>query len=126
MKRLYFACVILLLLFAAALCHTWYLSGFTGELTALLTQAEEQAEQDNWEAASSLTRQALDRWSEKSPYLHILLRHNDIDTIELSFHEVLELIQCQEGGEYSAANARLSTQIYLIYEAEQLTLQNLF
>ena len=31
---------------------------------------------------------------------------------------------CQEAGEYSAANARLMTQISLLYEAEQFTLKN--
>lgn len=37
---------------------------------------------------------------------------------------MLEFLTCQEAGEYSAANARLMTQISLLYEAEQFTLKN--
>ena len=59
-------------------------------------------------------------------YLHVTLRHSDTDLIHVGFQEVLEFIECQEGGEYSAANARLAAQIQLIYESEQLTLKNVF
>ena len=46
------------------------------------------------------------------------------DRIYTGFQEVLEFLTCQEAGEYSAANARLMTQISLLYEAEQFTLKN--
>ena len=52
------------------------------------------------------------------------LRHSDTDQIYTGFQEVLEFLTCQEAGEYSAANARLMTQISLLYEAEQFTLKN--
>ena len=70
------------------------------------------------------SEQALTQWQSRDSYLHILLRHSDTDQIYTGFQEVLEFLTCQEAGEYSAANARLMTQISLLYEAEQFTLKN--
>lgn len=84
------------------------------------------AEAGDWERADLLTRSAFEHWSSRDGYLHVTLRHSDTDLIHVGFQEVLEFIECQEGGEYSAANARLAAQIQLIYESEQLTLKNVF
>ena len=124
MKRLWIALAILAAVFAATLFNAHYLNGFTQELTGLLTRAEAQAEAGNWPEAEALTRSAYGAWEEHSGYLHISLRHSDIDQIHTTFREVQEFINCREGGEYSAANARLTSQIGLLYEAEQLTLKN--
>ena len=126
MKRLWIAAAILAALFCATLLNSWYLRGFTRELTGLLEQAEALAEAGDWERADLLTRSAFEHWSSRDGYLHVTLRRSDTDLIHVGFQEVLEFIECQEGGEYSAANARLAAQIQLIYESEQLTLKNVF
>ena len=36
----------------------------------------------------------------------------------------MEYLDCREGGEYSAANARLLLRLELLSEAERLTLKN--
>lgn len=125
MKRLWIALAMLAAVFCGTLFNSWYLSDFTGSLSRTLSQAETRAEQGAWEEAEMLTRQAYGTWSDRDVYLHILLRHGDTDQIYTGFHEVLELLTCQEGGEHSAANARLITQIDLLSEAEQLTLKNI-
>ncbi len=111
MKRLWIAALLLAALFGATLCNNLYLRGFTGALNALLEQAEARAETGDWEEARVLTEQALTQWQSRDSYLHILLRHSDTDQIDTGFQEVLEFLTCQEAGEYSAANARLMTQI---------------
>ena len=124
MKRLWIAPALLCAVFAATLWNSRFLQGLTGELTALLTQAERQAEAGSWTEAAGLTGQALQKWEARDAYLHIMLRHADMDEITASFREVGEFLQCRESGEYSAANARLIVQIALLSEAEQLTLKN--
>ena len=124
MKRLWIAAALLIGLFSAMLYNSWYLGRFADEVSQLLTHAETQAEQGAWEQAEALTRQAYDLWESRDTYLHIMLRHADTDQIYAGFREVLEFITCREDGEYSAANARLITQIELLQEAEQLTLKN--
>ena len=124
MKRLWIAAALLCAVFAATLWNSHCLKGFTEELSDLLARAEVQAEEENWADASALTRQARQKWEARDSYLHIMLRHSDTDQIHTGFREVQEFINCREGGEYSAANARLIAQIELLYEAEQLTLKN--
>lgn len=126
MKRLWIACAILAALFAATLYNGIYLTGLTDDLNGLLAQAEDKAENGNWDAADALTRLAWQKWHANDGYCHITLRHNDIDEIQTTFQEVLEFLECREGGEYSAANARLMTCLELLSEAERLNLKNIF
>ena len=127
MKRLYVSLGLIAVL--AALCgvHTVYLSRFTGELTGLLTQAQEQVNREDWEGAFRLTRQAKEQWVDSEGYLHITLRHTDVDAILVSFDEALAFLQGKEhqSAEYAAANARLLTQLALLVEAELPTITNL-
>lgn len=125
MKRLWIAVGLLLTLSSVALAGSRYLDHFASQMNLLLEQAEAQAEAGNWEQASELTEQALDIWDRHGSFLYTVLRHTDIDQVDTGFQEVLEFLQCQEDGEYSAANARLIAQVRLIAEMEQLTLRNL-
>ena len=125
MKRLWIAVGLLCAVFAATLLNSHYLLGFTGELAEYLVQAEERAEQGDWKDSDELTKQALDLWESHDFYLYTMLRHADADQVLSGFREVQEFINCQEGGEYSAANARLIAQIELLSEMEQFTIKNL-
>ncbi len=127
MKRLYVSVGLIILMAALSGLHIWHLDNLTGQLTDLLTQAQDQAAQENWTEAARLTRQAKDRWMEHNSYLHITLRHTDTDAIQISMDEALAFL---EGGEkqpaeYAAVNARLLTQLELLVEAELPTLTNL-
>lgn len=126
MRRLWLSVGILIVLFCLTLYNTHYLDSYTKEMTALLKQAEICAADGDWDAAADKTEAALDRWRGHETYLHMVLQHRDTDEVLLSFQEVQQLICHQEdGGEYSAANARLITQIGLLYEMEQLNWKNL-
>lgn len=127
MKRLYVSIGLIALLAALSGLHIWHLNSVTGQLTALLTQAQEQVKREDWDQAARLTRQAKDRWMEHDSYLHLTLRHTDTDAILISMDEALAFL---EGGEkqpseYAAVNARLLTQLELLVEAELPTLANL-
>lgn len=127
MKRLSISAGLIALLAVASALHVWHLNDFTGQLAGLLTQAQEQADQGNWEEAARLTRQAQDRWMEHESYLHITLRHADTDAIQISMDEALAFLEGDERqpAEYAAVNARLLGQLRLLAEAELPTLTNL-
>lgn len=127
MKRLSISIGLIALMAALSGAHIWYVCTFTGQLTGLLDQAQEQVERENWGEAARLTHQARDRWLEHEGYLHVTLRHTDIDAILLSMDEALAFL---EGGEkqpaeYAAVNARLTGQLGLLAGAELPTLANL-
>lgn len=125
MKRLWISLAIMAVIFTAALVNSRYLETFSTSLVDLLTQAEIQAEREAWADAGRLTQEALTLWEGKEDYLYTVLRHSDTDEIFSGFREVTEFIHCQEGGEYSAANARLIAQVELLYKMEQFNLKNL-
>ena len=124
MKRLWIALALLAAVFAAVLWNSRTLTGFTGELTDLLSQAGAQASAEDWTGAGELTRQAQDRWTAWDGYLHIMLRHADTDEIDTGFREVLAYLACRDVEEYAAANARLMARLNRLSEAEQLTWNN--
>lgn len=126
MKQLISAFVLLTLIITGCLASEHFLGELTTHTTDLLAQAEESAEHGDWNTAKKLTTQAEEFWSSNQTFLYALLRHEDIDSVLGGFREINELIDCQEGGgEYSAANARLVTEIQLLHEMEQLSLINL-
>lgn len=124
MKRIGIAIGLLLAILVGTLAHSFYIASFTHDLSLLLEAAEAEAEQGAWDKAEELTQTAREKWDKRNTYLHITLRHTETDQIYTGFREVAEFIQCQEAGEYSAANARLIASLELMAEAEQLTLKN--
>ncbi len=125
MKRVWIALGILLVVFTTTLLHSGNIATLSHDLSALLEEAEANAEQGDWTGARELTETARSKWEAKDVYLHFTLRHSETDAIYTGFREVAEFIECQESGEYSAANARLIAQLELLSEAEQLTLKNI-
>jgi hypothetical protein len=126
MRRLWLSLAVLGGMLCATLYNSAYLHAYTQELTGLLDQAQACTADGDWDAAADKTQAALDRWMSRETYLHMVLPHQDTDQILLDFQEVLQLLDHQEnGGEYAAANARLTTRIGLLYEMEQLNLKNL-
>jgi hypothetical protein len=127
MKRLWVSAALLLTMAALAACHLLYLHHFTIGLSDLLTEAQQQVDQDDWEAASALTQQAMDQWDSHAFYLHTTLRHEDIDAITVAFQETQAFLTGQErqSGEYAASNSKLLTLLSLLLEGEHPSLQNL-
>lgn len=127
MKRLWISAVIILSLTVLAGCHVLYLRHLTGEVIGLLDRAQEQVAEDDWAQAEALTQDALAIWTANDLYLHSTLRHNEIDTVLVAFHEVLAFLEGRERqpAEYAAANRRLTAQLELLLESELPTLQNL-
>ena len=125
MQRLWIAAALLASVIILALWNSWYLKSYLTRISDLLVHAEVLAEEGDWEGAGRLTQDAYRRWDGKTGYLYTVLRHADTDEVYAGFREVREYLFCQEAGEYSAANARLVAQLELLWEMEQLTLQNL-
>lgn len=125
MKRLWIAAALIAALAGSALINVWYLEQFIEHISLMLEQAQQSMEQNDLERASRLTQQAWEKFDQRSFYLHVTLSHQEIDNIEVAFSEVSEHLRCQEpGGEYTAANAKLISRLYLLGEAEQFTIKN--
>ena len=126
MKRLWIALALLAFLLASTLANSFYLTRIIDGYELRLSTAQALAAQGVWTNASQLTQQVFHDWESRSFYFHILIRHTDTDAIHLAFREVQEYLILQETDQYTAANARLITQLSLLAEMEQLTLENVF
>ena len=124
MKRLYIAAALLILLLGTSLANGMYAQSITGRMREQLHQAQAQAEQDSWDRAEALTRQAYEDWQSRHFYFHTTMRHSDTDQVLRGFRSVLEYIRLQEPDQYNAANADLIAQLELLAEMEQPTLTN--
>lgn len=125
MKDLWIAVGVLAVLLAAALLNAGYIEHRTGELTTLLEQGEKYVEAENWTAAGGVTREAYQKWDALDTYMHVMLRHSDINEAERSFQEVLQFIGTRDREEYSARNAALLAQLRQLDEMERLSIKNL-
>lgn len=126
MKRLWIAAGILLALCAATAANVLCITNLTRRTADTLAQAQTSAGAGDWDRAAELTHQAEHSFQEQSFYLHITLRHSDIDAVEIAFQEVEQLLLHRERlGEYAAANARLIAQVELLAESEAFTLKNI-
>ena len=125
MRRLWLSLALLVLIFAATVGNSLYLRHLTGTITDLLEEAQILAQQEDWEEADALTREALKHWQDRELYLYTTLRDADTDEVYTSFREVEGFLRTREPQEYPASNARLIARLELVASMEQFNLQNL-
>ncbi len=125
MKRLILSLALLAALAGLGAWNTGRIDDSCQRTCALLRQAQERGESDDWTGAEALIRAAWAEWNERSTYLYTVLRHDYTDEIYTEFHELIELIEWGENPEYAAASSRLIAQLEHLSEAERLTLENL-
>ncbi len=124
MKRLFAALAILILLLCSSLYTGHRVSQLADSCIQQLRSAQQLATQNDWAQASSITQQAYQTWQDHDFSLHALMRHDDTDQILLSFRAVEQYLQLEEMDQYAAANATLITQLELLAEMEQPTVEN--
>ena len=125
MKRIWICCGILAFLFLGALGNSFYLHRLSETMVDTLLQAQAAAEEEHWDRAASLTAEVESQWSSHAKYLYIMMRHNEADDVTIGLQEVQQLLRWGENAEYTSANARLITQIQLLTEMEELSIENL-
>ena len=126
MKRLWISVTIVLLLVCLAAVHVWKLDRYTVQMGRQLELVQNHLYREDWESASPLLRTTYQQWEENAFYLHITLRHEDIDDIRSSFREALTFLDSREdSAECAAVIGRLRNQLELLLEAELPSVKNL-
>ena len=126
MRRLWAAAALIAVLAGLSALHVMALGRVTGRITGQLERARQTLIQEDWDQAQGLIEDAYQAWEDSDFYLHITLRHTDIDAVRSSFHEALAYLSSREdSGECAAVCARLVNQLELILEGELPTLKNL-
>ena len=99
---------------------------YTTNLERQIQVVQRHLLRDDWENAAPLLMDAYNQWENKAFYLHITLRHGDIDEIRTSFREALSYLDRQEDtAECRSVLERLRNQLELLLEAELPSIKNL-
>ena len=126
MKRLWIAVSIILLLILSAWLHVSQLAHISGEMIARIEQANECLQDDNWHKAAHEVRLAYAQWESNAFYLHVTLRHTDLDSIRGSLKQILSYLnQADDKAECLAEAAQLINQLELLLEAEFPSIKNI-
>ena len=125
MKRLWAALLLLAVLLGGSLSSAIRLDRFAAGLDAGLRQVDALALSGDPEAVPALRRLLAD-WEAQSAWLHVTLRHGDVDEIRAGLAEALRLLELGRTEDCSAASARIRCQLRLLARMEQLRWENLF
>lgn len=124
MRRLTIAAVILISMVLTALYVGRTVDSMTQACITQLEQAQQFAGEDQWEKARTLTNRAWQGWDKNKFQIYVLLRHSELDQILISFRAVEQYLALEEMDQYAAANATLITQLELLSETEEPSLEN--
>ncbi|RNC28743.1 MAG: hypothetical protein AWM53_01184 [Candidatus Dichloromethanomonas elyunquensis] len=95
-------------------------------IQAELNQAEVLIHSNRWNEASALIDETLDDWSQAKLWWAIILNHNTLDTIEISYARLRQYTLNQETSHSLAELNTLMVLLENIPESESLRLNNIF
>ena len=119
MKALRVAIITLVLLMAAGLANSVYLTARCDDWTARLNAVTSAAESGDWEMSALQTD-----WREKQSYLHITLQHEEINEADTLLHQCALYVREQDNDALSDAAVQLALEFDRLAELEQLSIKN--
>ena len=126
MKRLWIALLIVALLVGMSSLHVNHLEKLSNELIAQLETAKASLIRGSRSTARESVQAVWDRWEDHAFYLHITLRHMEIDEIRTGLREAMAYLDSREDtAECLASISRLISYLELLIEAELPSIKNL-
>ena len=125
MKALYLPALILSLLLGLSLWTGSYVSSRAEEWSRYLEEADRLAQLEQWDLAKAQIDAGYERWSDRQALLHIIMEHRELDEAEVLFAAAYAACDQQDVPDFHAALAQLLTQIRLLAETQQVSLQNI-
>jgi hypothetical protein len=108
---------------AAVNCRT--METLTCRWSDELEQVDALADAGDWELAGAGLEAGYRDWSKSQSYLHIVVRHEEVDGAEAMYRRAAAFAQTQELSEFRAELADLRSQLLLIAEMEQVNARNI-
>jgi hypothetical protein len=83
------------------------------------------AEKGDWDEAKATLQNGYRDWSSRQTYLHIVVRHEDVDDAEAMYRRAAAFAATQELSEFQAELADLRDQLRLLAEMERVSIKNI-
>jgi len=126
MKKEIIAFAALLLVFSAALFNIHMLRQLSGEVIALIEEAEGFVQGDDWGAARKRAVSAAEIWEGRHPYTHIVLRQTEIESVTNVLNDLIKEIYAEESGAALGAMRAAARRMKSVVSIERITLGNIF
>lgn len=125
MKKEITAIVLLALIFAVSLVNLNFLENWLDELSGQAVNAAERVDKGDPEGASDILNASLEDWLEKDSYVHIMLRHDEIDPITDEYLALLD--ELDSGGDATSASfGTLISHLHELQNMERISLSSIF
>ncbi|MGN1030529.1 MAG: DUF4363 family protein [Butyricicoccaceae bacterium] len=126
MKRVWIAGFLLLVVTTAGIWNYFSLRSTVETLSGELSLAAEAAMADDLPGASEHTQAALRTFEQKHTYLSLVLSHQLLDLVTVSFDRAIQAAENDDFNQFMTESAELKTRISVLPESETPTLSNLF
>lgn len=125
MKKELVAVAILVLILAASLINISFVDSRMGGLSSQVKQAGRLVDEGRTDEASALLGDSLREWKSLDGYVHIMLRHDEIDPITDEYYALLD--ELRSGGDATSASFEtLINRLNGLADMERLSLASVF
>ena len=126
MKKELFAASLLAAIFILAIANNHHLETITDSMTLLILEAEQSSSNCEWDKAYDAANNAVNTWLSSSPYIHVVLRHDDIEALTDHMYELLEHIGSKDIGAISSAATLVKAHLHNIQNMDKIHLGSVF
>jgi len=126
MKKAIFSVSLLLIMLIAAFINIRCLNTLTHEMKSVVAESVEAAEASDWENAEAAAKRAENAWNAKDGYTHVVLRHNEIDTVSDALYDFISCINEHDAKTSAAAAEKVIYHLDSIYRMEQIRFGSIF
>ncbi len=125
MKKEIAAIVILVLIFVVSLINLNFLENWLDDLSGQAVEAAKYVDNGDLEKASAILNASLEDWLEKDNYVHIMLRHDEIDPITDEYFALMD--ELNSGGDATSASfGTLLSHLHELQDMERISLSSIF
>ena len=126
MKRFFWIPFCLLLaLFGAALLNAAVADGLVTDWCAALDKLQDTAQAENWDSVRDDLSALHESWDAHATYFHITLQHDELNEVESLLARADSFAFEQDEGEFRACIAELKSQLLVLSEMQEISIQNI-
>lgn len=125
MKKELIAGGLLILLLTISLLNIYYINSSMDSLSQQVRQAGQLVDEGKTEEAAEVLQRSLEQWQSMDRYVHVMLRHDEIDPITDEYFALLD--ELDSGGDATSASFEtLLSHFNELSEMESLSLSSIF
>lgn len=125
MKKELIAGGLLILLLTISLLNIHYINSSMDSLSQQVRQAGQLVDEGKTEEAAEVLQRSLEQWQSMDRYVHVMLRHDEIDPITDEYFALLD--ELDSGGDATSASFEtLLSHFNELSEMESLSLSSIF